>query len=231
MHFTLPSFAVILPAAGASARFGSNKLLELLHGKPVLLHTLRAFTRRDDVSHIVVVTHDFATVSESLQTASSSVLIDPRLNFCRGGACRAASVRAGLESLPESVEWVAIHDAARPLVSQELIAATLAAAAAHGAAAPALPVHLTIKRATGPLPAPITETIPRHQLWAMQTPQIARRKELLEAIADCPIPIEQVTDDVQFLELVQKPVWLVEGEERNLKITTKSDLLIAEIMD
>ena len=134
-----------------------------------------------------------------------------------------------MRQVPVEIEWVAVHDAARPLVSQELIDRTLAAAVEHGAAVPALPVHLTIKQATGPLPARVERTIPRQTLWAMQTPQIMRRAALLEAFEKCPLPLDQVTDDVQLIELAGGAVWLVEGEERNLKITTASDLKIAEL--
>jgi 2-C-methyl-D-erythritol 4-phosphate cytidylyltransferase len=133
-----------------------------------------------------------------------------------------------LREIPDEIEWVAVHDAARPLVSQELIDRTLAAAVEHGAAVPALAVHLTIKQAQGPLPARVQRTVPRQTLWAMQTPQIMRRGALLEAFARCPIPLEQVTDDVQLIELAGGEVWLVEGEERNLKITTAMDLRVAE---
>jgi 2-C-methyl-D-erythritol 4-phosphate cytidylyltransferase len=226
----MPSFAVILPAAGSSSRFGSNKLLEPLSGKPVLWHSLRAFTRRDDVSHIVVPTNDYAALHDRLTTSAPTLLVDPRLNFCPGGACRAESVMRGLRELPNDVEWVAIHDAARPLVSQKLIDATLATAIEHGAAVPALPVNLTIKQARGPLPARVEKTVPRSELWAMQTPQIMRRAELLDAFEKCPLPLDQVTDDVQLLELAGKPVYLVAGDERNIKITTPIDLKVAELL-
>ena len=124
--------------------------------------------------------------------------------------------------------WVAVHDAARPLVSSDVIDRTLSAAVAHGAAAAALPVHLTIKQASGSLPAKVDRTVPRQNLWAMQTPQIGRREDFLKCFAACPIPLADVTDDMQLLELCGLPVWLVEGEERNLKITTPIDLQIAE---
>jgi 2-C-methyl-D-erythritol 4-phosphate cytidylyltransferase len=126
--------------------------------------------------------------------------------------------------------WVAVHDAARPLVSQDLINRTLEAALQHGAAVPAMPVHLTIKQASGPLPARVTKTVPRNELWAMQTPQIARRAALLEAFERCPLPLEQITDDMQLLELAGHEVWLVQGEERNLKITTPIDLDLARVL-
>jgi 2-C-methyl-D-erythritol 4-phosphate cytidylyltransferase len=139
-------------------------------------------------------------------------------------------VLRGLRELPDNVEWVAVHDAARPLVSQQLIDDTFAAAREHGAAVPALPVNLTIKQATGPLPSKVLRTVPRHELWAMQTPQIMRRRELLEGFEKCPLPLEQVTDDVQILELTGNNVWLVAGDDRNLKITTPLDVQIAELL-
>src|SRR4029079_14908264 len=100
----------------------------------------------------------------------------------------AESVWAALRRVPADVEWVAIHDAARPLVSQELIDRTLAAAVEYGAAGPAMPVGLTIKQAVGPLPAMIQKTVPRSDLWAMQIPQIMRRTTLLRAFELCSYP-------------------------------------------
>jgi 2-C-methyl-D-erythritol 4-phosphate cytidylyltransferase len=93
-----------------------------------------------------------------------------------------------------------------------------------------MPVSLTIKRATGPLPARVECTVPRQNLWAMQTPQIARRADLLDAYARCPIPLDQVTDDVQLIELAGGQVWLAPGDERNLKITTQMDLIVARML-
>jgi len=115
------------------------------------------------------------------------------------------------------------------LVSQALIDRTFAASIAHGAAVPALPVSLTIKQAAGPLPAKVVRTIPRHDLWAMQTPQTMRRADLQAAFESCPLRLSEITDDAQLLELAGKEVWLVMGEERNLKITTPADRRIAEM--
>ena len=150
------------------------------------------------------------------------------MQFCEGGACRAESVRNAAGRVSGSIDWVAVHDAARPLVSQGLITRTFDAAREHGAAVPAMAVTLTTKQAAGPLPARVVRTVPRQELWAMQTPQMMGRADLVEAFVKCPIPLDQVTDDAQVLELVGRAVWLVEGEERNLKITTPSDLHLAE---
>ncbi len=218
-----PRFAVILPAAGQSARFGRDKLQEQLNGRTVLQRSLDAFTHRKDVAQIVLAT---STAAQSEAPGG----IDARIAQCTGGNCRAQTVLNALSAVDVSIEWIAVHDAARPLISQQLIDRTLEAAIEHGAAVPAMPVHLTIKQATGPLPARVQRTIPRHELWSMQTPQIARRAALLDAFERCPIPLEQVTDDMQVLELAGQEVWLVHGEEQNLKITTPLDLKLARLL-
>jgi 2-C-methyl-D-erythritol 4-phosphate cytidylyltransferase len=222
----MTEFAVILPAAGRSTRFGGErgKLLAPLADKPVLRHSIAAFARRRDVKLIVVAT------SPGPYSIRRHLRDTEMLAICDGGSCRAQSVWNALRRVPDSIEWVAVHDAARPLVSGKLIDRTLAAALVHGAAVPALPVALTIKQADGPLPAMSQGTVRRERLWAMQTPQIMRRADLLAAFARCPIPLEQVTDDAQVLELAGLPVWLVDGEERNLKITTPTDLHLAQAL-
>jgi len=223
----MPQFAVILPAAGRSMRFGGqvSKLLQKLDGRPVLARTLEAFGRRSDVAQIIVASDDPQSVSQCADFFAPPQRA--KLTICSGGSCRAESVLAAARACGENIDWLAVHDAARPLVSQGLIFRVFDAGLRHGAAAAALPVHLTIKQATGPLPAQVIKTLRRDELWAMQTPQVMRRRDLLEAFASCPIPLDQVTDDVQLLELAGKPVFLVEGEERNIKITTPIDLQIA----
>jgi 2-C-methyl-D-erythritol 4-phosphate cytidylyltransferase len=230
----MPDFAVILPAGGRAVRFGGsrNKLLRELHGVTLLRRSVGAFAIRKDVRQIVVATSDPLMIGELAE------MNDARVTTCPGGASRAESVKNGLLFVrgdgaiyPEKqVQWVAVHDAARPLIAQGLIDATLDAAVEYGAAAPALPVALTIKEARGPLPAKVERTVPRQNLWAMQTPQIVRVSDLAEAFEKCPVPLDEVTDDVQLLELAGKSVWLVEGDERNLKITTQLDLRLAEMM-
>ena len=239
---------------------GRSKLLEPLNGEPVIRHAVKAFLSRDDVAEVIIAapSEDFSPLRDALSfplslrerdgvrgkveappvSPHSSPLPegegekprDTRIRFCVGGACRAESVLNALREVPSEIEWVAIHDAARPLVSQGLIDRTFEAAKAHGAAVPALAVALTIKQATGPLPARVERTVPRQTLWAMQTPQVMQRADLLAAFEACPLPLEQITDDAQLLELSGREVWLVEGEERNLKITTQSDLLIAQLL-
>lgn len=225
----MDQFTVIMPAAGRSARFGGpkNKLFEEIAGVTVFRRALDAFLRHKDVACVVIATGQGQTSTDFLGEHSSP---DSRLVFTPGGSSRAESVFRALKQVPERIAWVAVHDAARPLVSQNLIDRTFAATLQHGAAVPALAVPWTIKQATGPLPAKVQRTLPRHELWAMQTPQVMRRSDLLLAYERCPLPLDQVTDDVQLLELSGQEVWLVEGEERNLKITTQVDLQIARML-
>jgi 2-C-methyl-D-erythritol 4-phosphate cytidylyltransferase len=221
--------AVILPAAGRSTRFGAgrDKLLEILDGRAVIARAVGAFLARADVGQVLLPTNQRERIEPLL--CDDAGCVDPRITFCAGGASRAESVLSALRQTPVRFEWVAVHDAARPLVSAGLIDRTFAAARKRGAAVPALPVTLTVKQAHGPLPARAERTIPRHTLWAMQTPQIMRRADLLVAYESCPVPLGEVTDDTQLLELAGRDVWLVEGDERNLKITTATDMQLAKL--
>jgi 2-C-methyl-D-erythritol 4-phosphate cytidylyltransferase len=221
-----PDFAVLIPAAGRSLRFAGgdrSKLAEHISDRPVLAWATAAFLSRGDVAEIIIAAADIASARELLADLLPTVP-DGRVKFVRGGTSRAESVLAALLAVSPSCAFVAVHDGARPFISRPTIDRVFAAARAHGAAGPALPVELTIKQATGPLPAPISRTIPRHTLWAMQTPQAARRADLLAAFAACPIPLAQVTDDLQLLELTGRPAFLVEGDPANIKITRPEDL-------
>ncbi len=222
----MPSLAAILPAAGRSTRFGSDKLRSLLHGVPVVVHSVLAFVNHPDVASVIVAQGLEGPFDR--RPDGSFKPVHAKVQVVAGGPNRAQSVLSALQQVPTDIEWVAIHDAARPLVSADLINRVFTSAQEHGAAAPAMPVTLTIKQATGPLPAKVQRTVPRHELWAMQTPQIIRRAALLDAYARCPIPLDEVTDDIQLIELIGGNIWLVPGDERNLKITTAVDLKIAE---
>jgi 2-C-methyl-D-erythritol 4-phosphate cytidylyltransferase len=253
----MPRFAVILPAAGSSSRFGGtrSKLVEELAGVPVITRAVLPFALRGDVQQVLIAVPNDPHAVASPARQNLARLDDPpptiraneiwaalsrdpavknrlggQIALVPGGSTRAQSVLAALKHVPADIEWIAIHDAARPLLSQELIDRTLDAALLHGAAAPAIPVVLTIKQALGPLPARVRETVPREQLWALQTPQIMRRAALLHGFEQCAFGLEHVTDDLQLLEMTAQEAWLVEGDERNLKITTPQDLLLAEVL-
>src|SRR6476469_5051319 len=140
-------FAVVIASSKKSTRYGGarNKLLETLGGEAVIARTVRAFLARRDVARVILPT--------GLSELKEVLPRDERVVLCDGGEPRAHSAWRGLKEVPEGVQWVAVHDGARPLVSQGLIDRTFLAAEAHGAAVPALPVALTIKEALGPLPA------------------------------------------------------------------------------
>lgn len=226
----LPRFTLILPAGGSSTRFGSNKLLAMLRGQPVITRTLNCFIDHPMLAKVVIATSQPAEIQQAcVEVLEAARQRQIPVEFVPGGPSRAESVRNALAAAPAEVEWVAIHDAARPLVSRELIDQTLAAAVQHGAATPAMPVTLTIKEAEADvLPAKVRRTLPRSTLFAIQTPQVGRRADFLAAILKCPVPLSHVTDDLQLLELAGLQTWLVRGEDRNIKLTSALDLAISE---
>lgn len=141
-----------------------------------------------------------------------------------GGARRQDSVRAGVDALPFGVEWVAIHDAARPLLTPKFLNAVLAGARARGSAILALPVLDTAKRENGR--GHILKTVPRQGLWLAQTPQVFRVARLKEALHRA--GRRDVTDDAMLMERMKQPVKLVPGSPWNIKVTTKEDIPIVE---
>ena len=210
-------FAVILPAAGRASRFGSDKLARGIAGRSVLEHSIRAFIDRPDVAIVVIACGEDRPLPEALTP-------HPKLARCRGGEHRARSVLNGLRRLDElavAAEYVAVHDAARPAVSQELIDRVFTAARREGAAVPGVAVTDTIKLVES---GRVRQTLPRLELVAVQTPQAMRRDWLVEAFASWPGALAEVTDDVQLLEAAGKAVAVVEGEARNVKVTRGEDL-------
>ena len=206
----------ILVAAGASRRMGFDKLgFHLPDGRTVLETSLAAFGRHPAVTQIVLVAGGNFDVCQALaaRCAKPTVVV-------HGGATRADSVRAGLAEAEGKL--VAIHDAARPFVSGEVITRTLEAAWEFGAAAPAVAVKDTIKIASRGV---VLNTPDRNTLYAVQTPQCFWRERYLEALDRVQgETASAVTDDCSLFELAGFPVHLVEGEYANTKITTKEDL-------
>ena len=203
----------IIVAAGSSTRMGFDKLLYPLDGQPVLARTIHALDAHPMIDQVVVV----ASAGNIEEVRGFAGACTKPAVVVQGGATRAASVRAGLERA--AGEFVAIHDGARPFVSEQLIERTLRAAFETGAAAPAVPVKDTVKRAQGGY---VVETPPRSSLYAVQTPQVfetASYRRILEQTGD-----DTVTDDCQLFEQAGRPVQLVAGEYENYKITTPDDL-------
>ncbi len=220
-----PRAAVIIPAAGFGTRMNLDhpKQYHLLAGIPILVRTVRAFWDEDYVARIVVV------VPPSMVEHTRALLYDyglegKNLTILPGGRRRQDSVKAGLDALGDNTEIVLVHDAARPLVTGQLIARCYEAALAYGAAIAALPVKDTLKK--GSPQGRVAETIDRTDLWQAQTPQAVRR-ELLEAAYRINGDAD-VTDESSLLERAAIPVRLVEGAETNIKITRPEDLYLAE---
>jgi 2-C-methyl-D-erythritol 4-phosphate cytidylyltransferase len=220
-------FAVIIPAAGRSSRFGGveKKPFVSLDGRPVWVRAAEAFWNRDDVSRVYVVISpddraDFRTRFGHLLAFANAELVD-------GGAERFESVANALARVPESVEFVAVHDAVRPLVTQSLVDAVFRAAEGHGAAMPAVPVADTLKR-VDPETNRITDTVPRAGLWQAQTPQVFRRDWLCAAYERRGALAAAITDDAQLIEAAGHAVFVVPGSPTNFKITTKDDWELAD---
>jgi 2-C-methyl-D-erythritol 4-phosphate cytidylyltransferase len=216
--------SAIIVAAGSSQRMGFDKLLALLGDKPVLAHTIDTFERTDSVKEIILVARA-ERVAEFEKLVRQSDFKKVR-RVVAGGKHRQDSVRVGLESLDASADYVAVHDAARPLVMPEQIERVLAVAREHGAAALAEPVTDTLKRADEN--RLVTGGVPRDGLYAMQTPQIFARELLERAYAGVATNNLTVTDEVSAVEHLGAKVVLVPNDEWNVKITYPRDLFLAQ---
>lgn len=222
-----PRCAALVAAAGSSSRMGGvNKLLQPLDGMPVLARTLTALQMAEKVDEIIIATReeDLVEISQLCKTYG----ITKCTKVVRGGKTRAHSVLlAAMEADPKT-DLLAVQDGARPLVTPQLIDSVIAAARRCSAAAPAVPIKDTIKQVKEG--EAIEKTIDRSTLRAVQTPQVFDA-ELLRAALQSAIDQElPITDDCSAVELLGKTVYLVEGDETNLKITTPTDLVIAEAL-
>lgn len=213
----LPSVTAIIVAAGASRRMGFDKLsYRLPDGRTVLETSCALFAAHPAVDELVLVAGGNRPQCEAIAAACPKPC-----TVVQGGATRADSVRSGLAAAKGQL--VAIHDAARPFASAEIITAALQAAAESGAAAPAVPVKDTIKIADQD--GKVVATPDRAMLYAVQTPQCFDRALYLQALeAVSGEKASLVTDDCSLFELASLPVTLTAGDYANLKITTKEDL-------
>lgn len=210
----------VLVAAGSSTRMGFDKLSFDLGGETVLERSVRAFDECPEVDELVIVT---GASSENAQRAAARCKKPMRL--VRGGSTRAESARSGVAAAHGKL--VAVHDAARPFVSQSVIADTIAAAARCGAAAPAVPVKDTIKRARDSL---VEATLERSELFAVQTPQVFQVDLIKAALVKALEDGAALTDDCGAVERLGIGVSLTQGDYCNLKITTPEDLAVAEAL-
>ena len=215
--------AVIVAAGTASRMGGIDKVMAKLGGEPMILRTVRAFQNCEAVREIVIVTRPdlvipIADLCHDFQKVQAVIV---------GGDSRQASVKLGLAALSKKVKLAAIHDGARPLVSNAVIDRSIRAAHTYSAAAPAIPVKDTVKVVQGGI---VSTTPDRATLRAVQTPQVFDIDLLKAALARAEEKGDQVTDDCSAVELMGMSVRIVEGEERNIKVTTPMDLKIAELL-
>ncbi len=208
--------ALIVAAGRASRMQGIDKIMAPLGGVPLVLQTVRALAACPDITKILFGPRDDL----------NSQLCQNEPKFTKavvGGESRAESVLRGLQAV--NTPWVAIHDGARPLVTKEIISRAIAAAHSEGASAPAIPVKDTIKVAERGF---VQSTPDRSRLFAVQTPQVFSTERILQALATALAENLPLTDDCSAMEEMGQPVYLTEGSEENLKVTTPTDLLLAE---
>ena len=226
MRKTLPlkyCGAVIVAAGTASRMGGIDKVMAPLNGEPMIVRTVRTFQECDAVKEIVIVTRE-----DLIPRISSLCGKFPKvIAVVVGGKDRAESVRNGLRMLSKKVKLAAIQDGARPLITQAVIDRTVRAAHTYGAAAPAIPVKDTVKVVEGGI---VSSTPDRSTLKAIQTPQVFDMDLLKGALKKAYEDGAAITDDCSAVELMGFKVKIVEGDERNIKVTTPMDLKIAELL-
>ena len=215
--------AVIVAAGNASRMDGIDKVMAPLGGEPMILRTVRTFQNCDAIKEIVIVTRpDLILPIQQLCGGFDKVSA-----VVAGGKDRPASVKAGLSALSKKVKLAAIQDGARPLVTWEVIDRTVRAAHTYHAAAPGVPAKDTVKVVKGGV---VIVTPDRSTLRAIQTPQVFDIDLLRGALKKAEEENAPITDDCSAVENMGMSVKIVEGDERNIKVTTPMDLKIAELL-
>ncbi|MBQ4600496.1 MAG: 2-C-methyl-D-erythritol 4-phosphate cytidylyltransferase [Oscillospiraceae bacterium] len=215
--------AVIVAAGTASRMGGIDKVMALLGGEPMIARTVRTFCQCDAIKEIVIVTRpdlisEIQTLCRDMEKVTAVVA---------GGSSRQESVNLGLNALSKKVKLAAVQDGARPFVTWQLIDRVVRAANTYGAAAPAIPVKDTIKVVSGGM---VSSTPERKTLQAVQTPQVFDFDLLRGALKKAKEDGAEVTDDCSAVERLGMSVKIVEGDEKNIKITTPMDLKIGELL-
>jgi len=217
---------VLAAGRGDRLRSGTPKAFVHLAGRPLLAHALEALASSSEIDRVVPVVAQ-RELGRYAALAAAWHGIPKLAPPVTGGLERQDSVRAGLASLPAEITFVAVHDAARPLVRGEDVSGVVAAARLHGAALLAVPATDTIKRVRA---GRVVETPPRAECWVAQTPQAFRVEILREALAKAEHEGVLGTDDTQLVEQLGVAVHVVEGDSANLKVTRPEDLLLAEAL-
>jgi 2-C-methyl-D-erythritol 4-phosphate cytidylyltransferase len=214
----------VIVAGGSSRRMGFDKTFAPLLGEPVLAHSLRAFEKSPEVDRIVIAGHsDRLDEIQRLVAACGFAKVSA---IVRGGARRQDSVAAGLAQVEAASDYIAVHDAARPLVRPELIEQILRAAQAHDGAASGAPIADTLKRVDDK--RVVVGGVDRTNLFAVETPQIFRREILQEAFRQLASIDFEVTDEISAVERIGGKIAIVPNDLPNFKITYPADLQRAE---
>lgn len=218
--------SVIIAAAGNSTRYGTGKSKQflILDNTPVLIKSIQAFEEIDDVKEIIVTARkqDFEVIEDFIAQYG----VRKVKHIVEGGDTRQDSIYAAVKKVDEKADLVAVHDGARPLIKRKVIESVIQKADEVDAAACAVPVKDTIKIIDSS--GKIVTTPERDALRAVQTPQVFRLSLYKEAIEKAVSDGKQYTDDCQLVESMGYPVYLVDGDYENIKITTPDDLLVAE---
>lgn len=221
-----PVVCAVIVAAGSSRRMGgADKLLMEIAGAPVIAHTLKAFENCVSIRDIVLVCREqdiavYASLSEAFGISKLRTAV-------RGGDTRTESAFAGLKAAPEDADLIAVHDGARPLVSEAVITEAVNTAMEYGAAAPVVPLKDSIKRVRDGV---ISADVPRESLRAVQTPQVFRKEILLRALESAVKEGKAYTDDCAAAEALGQQVRATHGSYDNIKITTPEDVRIAKTL-
>jgi len=218
--------SAIIVAGGSSQRMGFDKLFAVIAGEPVIAHSIRAFEHASSVSEIVVVARNER--HDEIRKISRAAGFKKVRSIEPGGERRQDSVRAGLDRIDHAAKYVAVHDAARPLITPEQIERAFEQCRVHDSAALAQPVNDTLKRADADLL--VVGLVDRHQLYAMQTPQIFERKLIEDAYRDVDAEKASVTDEVSAVERLGHKIALVLNDDFNFKITYPRDLPLADFI-
>lgn len=213
----------VVPAAGTASRMdGLDKLFLEINDVPIIVHTLEALSQCPDIDEIIVTTREDCIVTVAQLCKDYGITKVSKI--IKGGDSRLESVLLGVRETDKSVKLIAIHDAARPFVTQRVISDTIKAARKYSAAAPAVPVKDTIKTAENGI---VSKTLDRRTLFAVQTPQIFDRDLILSALSHAKEEKLVITDDCSAVEAVGMRIVLTDGDYQNIKITTPDDLVFA----
>ena len=219
---TRPKTAAVVVAAGSSNRMGFDKVFAELDGSPVICHSIWTFEQNNRIDEIIVVMRE--EMIAQVLSFSKEYGFNKIHSIVKGGVTRQQSVFCGVQACSEDVEYICIHDGARPLVSQEVVDSALNFAFLHGAATAAVPVTNTVKQNKDGF---VGATLLRDELMAIQTPQVFKMETYLKAYENAK---SDYSDDCQLLEAIGARVAFSQGDYKNIKLTTPEDLIFAQAL-